>query len=53
MNTKIDYIQLENLIHELTFHNIPSKAVLNLLNIENLAEITVKQYNYLLLIIKN
>lgn len=53
MNTKIDYIQLENILQELTIHNIPSKAVLNLLDIENLAELTVKQYNYLLLMIKN
>lgn len=53
MNTKIDYIQLENIIHELTIHNIPSKVILNLLDMESLAELTVKQYNYLLLIIKN
>lgn len=53
MKTRIDYVQLDNLLNLLQNHNIPSQVVLHLCNIGSLAELTVPQYNYLLLLIKN
>ena len=51
MKTKIDYTQLEKLITELGKREIPSKVVLELLNIDTLAKLTVVQYNYILLLL--
>lgn len=53
MEEKLDYNQLENLIFELSRHKVPSDMVLNMLNINSLAELSIKQYNYLLYILKN
>lgn len=49
---KIDYSQLNNLLVEINKKNIPSNLILNLLNIKSLAELNVRQYNYLLFLIK-
>ncbi|CCY79401.1 unknown [Mycoplasma sp. CAG:877] len=50
---KIDYSQLNNLLTEINKKGIPSTLILNLLNIESLAELNVKQYNYLLFLVKS
>lgn len=52
MGEKINYEQLENLLSTMFEHNIPSAVITNLLNIGCLAELSVVQYNYLLLIMK-
>lgn len=53
MSTKINYDQLDNLLFELKRHEVPTTIILNLLNIESLAELTVSQYNCLLLLTKS
>jgi hypothetical protein len=50
---KIDYSQLNNLLAEINKRGIPSDLILNLLDIESLAELNVKQYNYLLFLVKS
>lgn len=50
---KIDYSQLNNLLAEINKRGIPSDLILNLLDIESLAELSIKKYNYLLFIIKS
>lgn len=50
---KIDYSQLKNLLTEINKRGIPSDLILNLLDIESLAELNIKQYNYLLFLVKS
>lgn len=43
--------QLDNIWKKMNDYNIPLDAVKNLLNIKYMQDMTVKQYNYLLLVI--
>ena len=43
--------QLDNIWKKMNDYNIPLDAIKNLLNIKYMQDMTVKQYNYLLLVI--
>jgi len=53
MGTKIVEEQKEKLLINLKTKEIPEKVILTMLNIANLDEINVVQYNCLLLILEN
>lgn len=44
------YVYLNDLLIE---HDIPAIVILKLLNIKSLSQINIRQYNYLLVLIKN
>lgn len=49
---KIDKEQLNNLVNLLENNSIKSRWIMSICNIESLNDLTVRQYNFLLLLIK-
>lgn len=53
MEERINVEQLENLVDVLNTYNVPKKVILKIFNVNSLFQLTVKQYNFLLLLLKN
>ena len=53
MGTKINRESLKNLRDEMEKRDISTNIILNLLKIDNLSNLSMDQYNYLLFLIKS